>query len=284
MAETAYQIQYRQEFVAAFEDRASVLRACMTPESVVKGNQATFLVAGAGTDIAVNRGTNGLIPSRTDSLTQVTATLNEWHDLRRRTRFNLFASQGDGRRIMQMNSMAVLNRKIDDLGIAALDTATNDTGASVTASLDLVIKAQTILGNNFVDLSDEDNLFALVTPAFRGYMMQNTEFASGDFVEVKPFNGPARRFWRWNGFNWITHPRLTGSVGAGGTGSSEACYFFHRDSIGCGVDKSGLDAEVGYDGEQDYSWARTSIFMGAVVLQNSGIVQVVHNGSAYAAS
>lgn len=279
-----FQTQYRQEFVKGFEDRASVLRATATTESMVKGNQATFLIAGALGEEAVTRGANGLIQARADTNTQVTATLNEWHDLRRRTKFNLFASQGDGRRIMQMNSMSVLNRKIDDLFIAALDTATNDTGAAVTASLDLVIKAQVILGNNFVDTTDEDNLFALVTPAFMGYMMQNTEFASADYVDVKPFNGPARRFRRWGGFNWIVHPRLTGSVGAGGTGSSEQCYFYHRDAIGCGADVAGMDTEVGYDGEQAYSWARTSIHLGCVRLQNSGIVQAVHNGSAYVAS
>lgn len=279
-----FQTQYRQEFVKAFEDRTTVLRATATTESLVKGNQATFLIAGAAGEEAVTRGANGLIQARADNNTQTTITLNEWHDLRRRTKFNLFASQGDGRRIMQMNSMAVMNRKIDDLFIAALDTATNDTGGSVTASLDLVIKAQVILGNNFVDTTDENNLFALVTPAFMGYMMQNTEFASADYVDVKPFNGPARRFRRWGGFNWIVHPRLTGSVGAGGTGSSEQCYFYHRDSIGCGADTAGIDTGVGYDDEQAYSWARTSIHLGCGVLQNSGIVMAVHNGSAYVAS
>ena len=285
MADTAFQRQYRQEFIAGFEDRQSVLRATTVQEAVIKGNEATFLVATSGSAIAVTRGVNGLIPARADSLTQTTATLREYHDLVRKTNFNIFASQGDQRRIMQMTSMGVINRQIDNLIITQLDTATNATGATASqASLDMVVWARTVLGNNFVDLSDEDNIFGLVTPAFEGYLMQIPEFASSDYVEVKPLTGPARRFRRWAGVNWIIHPRLTNSVGAGGTGASEQCYMYHRNALGCAVDREGIDAAAGYDEEQAYSYARTSIHMGAAALQNSGIVQMLHDASGYAAT
>ncbi len=81
MANTAFQIQYRQEFIAGFEQRQSLLRDTVTTESVIKGNQATFLIADSGDATAVTRGVDGLIPSRHDDLTQTTATLVEWHDL-----------------------------------------------------------------------------------------------------------------------------------------------------------------------------------------------------------
>jgi len=120
---------------------------------------------------------------------------------------------------------AAVCREFDDI-IAALDNASNDLGAATVASLDNIMKALTILGDNTVDIEDEDNMFALVSPGFKGEMMQLPEYASGDYVEVKPLNGPSRVFWRWAGFNWIVHPRLTGSVGSGGTGASEKCYFY----------------------------------------------------------
>lgn len=175
--------------------------------------------------------------------------------------------------------MGVLNRKIDSDIIAQLDTATNDTGAAVVASVNLVVKAQTILGVAEVPVEDEDNMFALISPAFRGYLMQTTEFSSGDYVEMKPFNGPVRRFWRWMGVNWIMHPNVTG-VGT----SSEKCYMFHRSAIGHAVDRNGLQTPVGYDGEQDYSWARASGFFGSKLLQNGGVVQMLHDGSGYVAT
>lgn len=278
MADTAFQTQYRQEFIHGFEDMQSRLRNCVTTESVIKGNTATFLIADSGSASASTRGVNGLIPGRPDNNVQQSATLQEWHDLVRKSDFNIFASQGDQKRIMQETSMAVMNRKIDDDIIAQFDTATLDTGAAVTASVDLVVKAKVILGNNFVETEDEENMFALVTPAFEGYLLQATEYSSADYVEIKPF-ATAMKIKRWAGFNWIVHPRLTG-VGT----AAEKCYFFHRNSIGHAVDKSGLEALIGYDEEQAYSWARTSIHMGSKLLQNTGIVQALHDGSAYVAS
>ena len=283
MTVAAAVVQYRDEFIASFEDRTSVLRSTTTTEAVIKGLQATFLVSGSNNDTADTRGVDGLIPANQPTNSQLTCTLQEFHRLERMTNFNIFASQGNQRRVMQMNCMGVVNRKMDTQIIEELDTATNDTGAAQTASLDLVVFARTILGNNYVDLTDEDNLFALVSPAFDGYMLQATEYASADFVEVKPFAGPARKFRRWGGFNWIVHPRLTNSVGAGGLGTSEQCYFYHRASIGHAADTAGLDIDADYDREQAYSWARVSGHMNAKLLQNSGVVQVKHNAAGYAA-
>jgi hypothetical protein len=79
MSDTAFQTQYRQEFIAQFEQRQSLLRDTATTEAVIKGNTATFLVAGSGGATAVTRGINGLIPARADNLTQDSATLAEWH-------------------------------------------------------------------------------------------------------------------------------------------------------------------------------------------------------------
>jgi hypothetical protein len=41
-----------------------------------------------------------------------------------------------------------------------------------------------------------------------------------------------------------------------------------------------LDVKIGYDEEQDYSWARASSFTGTVMLQQSGVVQFLHDASA----
>ena len=80
MSDSAFQVQYRTELVAEFEEGMSWLRQCTITEAVIKGNQAVFLVAGSGGAAAVTRGINGLIPARADSNTQHTASLVEWHD------------------------------------------------------------------------------------------------------------------------------------------------------------------------------------------------------------
>lgn len=276
MAESAAQVQYRQEIVATFEEGMSWLRQTTVTEAVIKGNQATFLVAGSGGATATTRGINGLIPARADDMTQTTATLVEWHDLVRKTRFNIFQSQGDQRRLMQETTRKVLNRRIDADIIAQLDTATTNLGAATTFGLGIAAKALTTLGENEVPTEEEDKMWAVATPAVRGYIMQIPEATKIDYVEMKYLAGPARRVMRWAGFNWIFHPNLTG-VGT----ASEKCYFYHRDAMGSAFDSGeGLNTAIGYDDEQDYSYARASSFTGAKLLQQSGIVQFLHDASA----
>jgi hypothetical protein len=122
-------------------------------------------------------------------------------------------------------------------------------------------------------------MFGVITNGFWAYMMQTPEFTKGSYVDVKPFSGPIRRLWRWAGVNWVRHPNLTG-VGT----STEKCYLFHRNSIGHAMDNDSIQTEIGRDGEQNYSWARATGYFGSKLLQNSGIVQMKHDGSAFALS
>jgi hypothetical protein len=282
MAVDAAQIQYRQEFIAAFEQRQSLLRDAVTTEAVIKGLQATFLVAGSGSDVAVTRGVDGLIPAKADTQTQYTATLAEWHDLRRKTNFNIFASQGNQRAIMQANTMAVINRKIDSEILTELATGSVTTGAAVTASVGLVARAKTMLGNAGVPW--DSNIFAVISPGFEGYLMQTKEFASREYINSPPSGGADAawqdkpRMYHWYGVNWIVHPNVAG-VGT----ASESCFMFHKSAIGHAVDTDGIESPIGYEEEQAYSWARCTVHMGSKLLQNSGVVEMVHDASAISA-
>lgn len=278
MSVEAAMIQYRKEFVASFEQRVSALKMATTKESMVSGNQATFLVSGSGGDTAVTRGVNGLIPYSNPTNTQVTATLAEKHAGYELTSFNIFASQGDQKRIMQMASMNVINRDIDLTILAELANATQDFGSGV-ATLNTVIGAKVILGNAQVNTSEADNMFAVVSPSFMGYLMQVREFASAEYVDVKPFAGASKQYLRWMGINWIESPLVTGL----GT-SSEICYMFHRNALGYAVRVGEESVSIGYEDKQDSSWSRATTYHAAKILQNTGIVKITHDGSGYAAT
>lgn len=282
MADTAFQIQYRQEFIQAFEQHQSLLRETVTTEAVIKGQQAVFLVAGSGSAAAVTRGTNGRIPARADNLSQNTCTLQEWHDLVRKTGFNVFASQGNQRSIMQMTTMAVLNRKIDELIINELNTGSVSIGSSS------VIPSVSVFQNGRVKLSNasvpwDSNVTLLCQPSFIAYLEQAPEFANAQYVDMRPYAGETASWkdkpmaYRWRNCLIMEHPNLPGK----GT-SSEKSFLFHKSAIGHAMDTAGLQSPVGYDEEQDYSWARASAFMGAKLLQNTGVVVITADGSAYA--
>jgi hypothetical protein len=282
MSDTAFQTQYRQEFIQAFEQHQSLLRETVTTEAVIKGNQAVFLVAGSGDADAVTRGVDGRIPARADDNTQNTATLREWHDLVRKTGFNVFASQGNQRAIMQMTTMAVLNRKIDELIITELATGTVTIGSAATLpSVSLFQNGRVKLSNASVPW--DSNITLLCQPAFLAYLEQAPEFANANYVDVKPYAGDEPSWkdkpmaYRWRNCLIIEHPNLPGK----GT-SSEISLMYHKSAIGHAADTAGMESPVGYDEEQAYSWARASCNMGSKVLQNTGIVKITADGSAYA--
>lgn len=282
MSDTAFQTQYRQEFIAGFEQKQSLLRDTTTTEAVIKGNTAVFLVADSGGATAVTRGANGMIPARADNLTQNSAVLLEWHDLARKTGFNIFASQGNQRQIMQDTTMGTINRKIDDQIITELNTATNDTGATATGSVSLFQYGRVILGNNSVPW--DSNVTLLATPALTAYLEQAPEFANAQYVDLRPYAGQDVAWrdkpmaYRWRNCLIIEHPNLPGKAT-----SAEKCFLYHKSAIGHAANTGEMSTTVGYDEEQDYSYARASIFMGAKLLQNSGVVVINHDGSAYVA-
>jgi hypothetical protein len=267
--------QYKKDFVPAFEQKVSQLKATATKESVVKGNTVYFDVNGSATDEAVTRGSNGDIPYGNPTNNQVSATLVEKHAPYAMTGFNVFASQGDQVSGMRNQSIRVINRDIDKTFLTELANATQDFGTG-TAKLETVLGAQAILGNNDVDVEEEDNMFCVISPAFRGYLMQTTEFSSGLYVEQKPFAGPARKFWRWSGINWIVSSRISGL----GT-SAELCYMYHRAAIGYAVSLNEEMVFAGFNEEQGRSWARAEVWHASKILQNSGIVKITHDGSAF---
>jgi hypothetical protein len=241
-----------------------------------------FLVAGSGGAAAQTRGLNGRIPARNDSMSQNTCTLQEWHDLVRKTGFNVFASQGNQRSTMQMTTMGVLNRKIDELIINQLNTGTVTIGAAGTVpNVSLFQNGRVKLSNAAVPW--DSNITLLCQPSFLAYLEQATEFANAQYVDVRPYAGENPSWkdkpmaYRWRNCLIIEHPNLPGK----GT-TSEKSFLYHKTAVGQAMDTGGLQSPVGYDQEQDYSWARASAFMGALLLQNTGVVSITHDGSAYA--
>lgn len=282
MADSAFQIQYRQEFIAQFEQHGSFLRDTVTTEAVIKGGTAVFLVAGSGSATASNRGLNGLIPARADVNTQNSCTLLEWHDLVRKTDFNIFASQGNQRSIMQMTSIAVLNRKIDELIITALVAGTVTLGGSTTIpSVQVFQNAHVKLQNASVPW--DSNITLLCQPSFLGYLEMTTEFANAQYVDLRPYAGNTASWkdkpmaYRWRNALIVAHPNLPGK----GT-SSEKSVLYHKSAAGHAMNTSGMMTDVGFDNEQAYSFARATGYMGALLLQNSGVVVITHDGSALA--
>ncbi len=270
---------YKDEFIAAYEQEKSLLSTATTKEYMNGGLTVTFLVAGSGGAGAVTRAQNGQIPYFTPSSNQISATLVEKHAPFELTSFDIFASQGNQRQIMQNASMSVIRRDQDLTILAELANATQDYGSG-TLDLSTIAMSKAILGQNFVDTSNPNDMFWVISPAAEAYLMQMPEFTSADYVSFSPMEGgPERNYRRWMGSNWIVSPLVTG-VGT----ASEVMYHFHRGALGYACNVGEEKIAIGYDEKQDTSWSRATIYHAAKILQNNGIIKVAHDGSAAAAT
>lgn len=278
MSDTAFQTAYRQAFIAGFEQRQSLLRDTVTTEAQIKGNTCVFLVADSGGATAVTRGTNGKIPSRADNNTQNSCTLIEYHDKVEKTGFNIFASQGDQKLIMQMSTMAVLNRTMDINVLDVVAGATITTGAAAPLNVGLFSKAQATLGAAKVPW--DGNITLVCSPAALGVLQLAPEFSNAQYVNVKtnvddPSWRDAPQALRWRNVLIIPHPMLANVSSP----ASEYAYMYHKSAVGHAANTAGLDSVVDYNKEEDYSFARTTIFMGSKLLQNTGIVKIPHDAT-----
>lgn len=280
---TALQTTYRQEIVNGFDKTVSVLRDTVTTNFMDKGGAAVFLVSDTINQNARTRGLNGMIPADPLVLTQNTATLAPWHKLVTVSDFNMFASQGNLADPMKAAVMAALNRKIDDDIISILDTATQTTGTAATGSVAIVQKARGILGAARVP--NDGNLTLLATPALITYLMQAPEFANSQYVMARPYvdgkpaYGDMRMAYKWAGMTVIEDPTLPG-IGT----AAEHCFLYHKNAIGQALNKNALEFDMDFNREQKYSWANCTAYLGSKLLQNTGIVKIVHDGSAVVAS
>jgi hypothetical protein len=274
MAVNAPLVHYRKEFIPAFAQQSSLLKDIGTREFQSSGNQATFVVSGSRGGTASTRGTNGDIPYNNPANTQITTTLVELHGAYRMTGFNIFASQGNQRAVMQTEAIKDLSNSIDLAVLAALASATQDlTG---TGSVALVEKAIAVLGYNEVDTTEADNMFGVISPGFLAYLRQTNQMSSRDYVDMLTYNGAVRKVFRWAGVNWISSPKITGAQT-----SSEVCYVMHRSALGISMMMGEEQVFAGYDEEQDRSWTRATTYFAAKILQDTGIVKITHDGSAF---
>lgn len=274
------QVRYKEETIRAYERTKAIIPQTLRSDTQDRGGQLVFLVAGSGGRSAVTRGANGDIPNADDSQTQVTLTFAEAHDKQVRTGFDIFRAQGNQKELMRRNNLAVIRRKQDAVCIAALEGGTVDLGAIGTMNMTIAQKISTILGNAEVGTEEEGNTFCLLSRAAWNYQLDITSFSNADYirfsgdppvVEGAPVLG---RFKHWMGINWAVHTGLTGH----GT-SACTCLAYHRDAAGYATSTMGLDADIGYDSENQRSWTRASIFHAAVKLQNAGIVKFTHDDS-----
>ena len=278
---TILETRYTQEYILDFARRKATLVDTVRRDTIDHGGALVFLIAGDGGAEVVTRGAFGKIPPADDNQTEVTVSLNEDISLVEKTRFNIFTARASSQQtaLMRTNNMGKVHRSQDRRVINAIATGTQTLGAIATMDKQTANKIAVTLANADVGTEDDgNNIFAAVTNAAWAELTDIASFASADYVHFGSespveagLNMPGR-FKNWMGINWTTHNGLPGK----GT-SAATCLAWHRNAVGYAMSTNGIDAQIGYDGKEDTTWARTTIFHGAVKLINAGIVKWTHD-------
>lgn len=266
--------QYKNEWITLFQRGETYLKDTVMRETILAGHSsATFAFAGVSSDMT-ERGVNGLIPAANATDTQINVPLKEKHFLEKETDFNVFTSQGEGlRKAMQMRARTSAAREIDNEIVRALTAASNvyNSGTAVTLTHGKIV--------DIISELRENDVHGMVTfvHSVKSFARLKTlqQFTSVDYVDQKPLMGDDERPVMFAG---ARHVQFNGLVGKGG--ATAALYVYAKDAVGHALANESTDVKSGFDDEQAYSWARSTIYHGAKILQQAGVLKVVHDDTA----
>ncbi len=277
--DSVFRTQYTDEFKVDFEIEEAMLRKCVHSNGVVHADVVKFDVVGLSEE-AVQKGRDGLIPSLQLGLSQVQASLEKWHAPYRIDNFDVFRANPNVRTMMSVKGRAAINRKINQLIIDQLDTATNVVAGGAMAGISTLAKVESWLApllNRDVPVGD-GKVWWLATPNCWMQMLRINEFKSSDYIDDKVMaKGPAAQgrptyqVRHWLGVNWMICGQLTGK----GTSSSKN-YIFHESVLGHMI--SGEPEPVLFDNpEHDYVGVRFEVTQAAKLCLQNGVQQLLHN-------
>lgn len=267
----AYQItkeQYSDEWIVAFQRGETPLKHAVSREVMTSGLTAKFAVQGAAGRMT-ERGVNGLIPSRNRTDTQPSVSLKEKHSKETQTSFNVFTAPAPLREAMQNAGALTAYREIDYTILDALATATNSYGAAITITQSKLADTMATLMNNDVQVSDM--LTYVWTPKSWARLMTLDKFASNDYVSDKPLVGYG--FDKPKIYMGAMHFMHSGLPGKGTATASN--YLFAKGAVGHAIATGDIQVASGYNDEDDYSFSRHTIFDGALILQQAGVLKIV---------
>lgn len=275
---------YRNDITMGFNRREKLLYNSVLTQFQARGYQAVFEVADTNSDYAVKRGANGYIPASTFTQNQYTTTMEIQFAKDIRNKEDILGSQGDIERVMTEAAIGKINRSIDKVILDQLDTATQTAWSSApltSVSIDTFAGLKALLARNKVP--SDGNIFCVIQPSVEAQLYKLPGFANSLWTGKMPINmadvawKDKPRMYNWLDINFICMPGLTGA----GT-TSETNYFYHKNSLGLATALDGQGTPTvaaGYDEKDAFYYVNADFYMGAKVIQDTGIYKFYSDGT-----
>ena len=263
--DTAFIKQFQSEVHMSYQRMGSKLRNTVRSTNV-SGNTARFQVIGKGS--ANSKSRNGNVTPMELAHSTVEVTMQDWYAPEYIDKLDELKININERQAIAKSAAAALGRKTDALLIAAMDAGANstqihDTGSAI-AKADLLSLFETV-GN--ADMPEDGERYLAMSPSGFADLYGITEFASSDFVGPQnlPFAGGMTMK------DFLGFKIFSTSAVAGGKN-----FAYHTQAVGLGIN-SDVSTEVNYVAEKVSHPATSMMSMGAVVIDDDGVYEVLDN-------
>ena len=266
--DVAFIKQFESEVHMAYQRMGSKLRNTVRSVGNVRGSVVRFQKIGTGS--ASTKSRNGDVTPMELAHTTVEATMSDFYAAEYIDKLDELKTNIDERQAVAQSAAAALGRKTDELLITAMDAGANSTQIHDTSSAvekaDLLTLFETF---GTANIPEDGGRYLAMHPKGYADLFAITEFASSDFVGEQnlPFAG-GMTMKEFLGFKIFS----TAAVAAGKS------MAYHTSAVGLGVN-SDVSTELNYVPQKASHLATSMMSMGAVVIDNNGIYEVLDNNT-----
>lgn len=257
--------QFETEVHMAYQRMGSKFRNTVRSSNVT-GSVARFQVIGKGTASTKTR--NGDVTAMELVHTNVEATMTDHYAAEYIDKLDELKININERQAVAQSAAAALGRKTDELITTAMDAGANATQihdiSSALEKADLLSLFETF-GNE--DIPEDGQRYLAMSPAGFADLYAINEFASSDFVGPQnlPYAG-GMTMKEFLGFKIFSTSAVAGGKN----------FAYHTTAVGLGIN-SDVQTEVNYVPQKVSHLATSMMSMGAVVIDDDGVFEVLDN-------
>jgi len=263
--DTAFIKQFETEVHMAYQRMGSKLRNTVRSTNVT-GSVARFQIIGKGS--ANTKSRNGNVTPMELVHTTAEATMADYYAPEYIDKLDELKININERQAVAQSAAAALGRKTDEILTTALDAGANstqihDTGSALEKA-DLLSLFQTF-GN--ADVPEDGQRYLAMSPAGFADLFAINEFASSDYVGPQnlPYAG-GMTMKEFLGFKIFSTSAVSGGKN----------FAYHTSAVGLGINAD-VQTEVNYVAEKVSHLATSMMSMGAVVIDDDGVYEVLDN-------
>ena len=257
--------QFESEVHMAYQRMGSKLRnTCRTTN--VTGSTARFQVIGKGTANTKTR--NGDVTAMELAHTNVEVTMADFYAPEYIDKLDELKININERQAVAQSAAAALGRKTDEIITTAMDAGANATQIADTSGAldkaDLLTLFETF---GTADIPEDGQRYLAMSPAGFADLFAINEFASSDYVGPQnlPFAG-GMTMKEFLGFKIFSTSAVAGGKN----------FAYHTSSVGLGIN-SDVQTELNYVPQKVAHLATSMMSMGAVVIDDDGVYEVLDN-------